>query len=46
MLKKWINSGEHEHALICEHPAICEDAYHGGTGIIFDFVNLQEEELS
>ena len=40
MLKKWINSGDFSHALICDE---CPNLYHGGTGLIFDYVNCIEE---
>ena len=41
MLKKWINSGVNQHSLICDSS---DSVYHGGTGLIFDIVNLIEEE--
>lgn len=40
MLKKWINSGDVSHALICDD---CPDVYHGGTGLLFDYINSVEE---
>ncbi len=40
MLKKWINSGDISHALICDD---CPNVYHGGTGLIFDYINSVEE---
>ena len=40
MLNKWINSGEFSHALICDD---CSDVYHGGTGLIFNYINSVEE---
>ena len=41
MLKKWINSGDHTHSMICD---TCEKVYHGGTGLIFDVINSTEED--
>lgn len=40
MLKQWINSGDVSHALICDE---CTEVYHGGTGLIFDYINSVEE---
>jgi hypothetical protein len=41
MLKKWITSGDEQHALLCDGG--CDEHYHGGTGLLFDFLISQEE---
>ena len=46
MLKKWISSGDAQHARICDGGDHCQgNVYHGGTGLLFDFMLCQEEDL-
>jgi hypothetical protein len=44
MLKKWITSGDCEHARICDGEDCQGTVYHGGTGLLFDYMLSLEED--
>ncbi len=45
MLKKWISSGDERHEKFCNGGDSCDcKGYHGGTGLLFDYINLFDEE--